>query len=178
MSLRDQLLKAGLVSEEKVKAFESGKKSDSHRAKKDRQVAAERNAEAEAVRKERETAKARKRAQDRELNDARKARLKQREDAARAHQLMDSHRLPVPPDSEQRYNFQQGKYIRSIRVSDEQQRLLAAGRLGILRNDRNRFDYPVVSRDVALKLQAIHPSWVLCLHEEGDPDADPFANWD
>lgn len=178
MSLRDQLLKAGLVSEEKVKAFESGKKSGDHRAKKDRQMAAAKKAETQAARQALEAEAARKRARDRELNDARRARLKQREDAARAHQLMDTHRVTVPPASEQRYNFQQGKYIRSIRVGEEQQRLLAAGRLGIIRNDRNRFDYPIVPRDIALKLQAIHPSWVLCLHDEGDPDADPFADWD
>ncbi|MDS4031794.1 MAG: DUF2058 family protein [Candidatus Contendobacter sp.] len=169
MSLRDELLKAGLVSADKAKKLDSDGRKQDHQRKKNqalaeadaaRQVEARRQAEAEA---------ARKREQDRRLNLEREAEKKQRELVARARQLIDSHRLN-DPEAEILYNFldSDGRWIRAIRVTSAQRKALAMGRLAILRGDRHEFDFPLAPRETAMKLREFAPNRVMVLHPESD----------
>ncbi len=175
MSLRDQLLKAGLVSSEQVKQAEKSKKAQTHQAKKTRKPV---DPEAEQVRRAQEAEAAAKRERDRQLERERQGKRQQREAMLKARQLMDAHRVN-DPKAEHKYNFSHnGKVIRSVRVTESQQRLLGMGKLGIIRNDRDPYDYPLVPREIAEKIQALGPGWVMTLHDENDGSDDDWpADW-
>jgi uncharacterized protein YaiL (DUF2058 family) len=112
------------------------------------------------------------------LNQKREAEKQRREQAARARQLIDGHRLNEP-EAEQRYNFQDGRFVRSIRVTPAQRKALAMGRLAILRGYRGEFDFPLVPRETAQKLAEFAPERVLLLYPEssGEDAEDEWGDW-
>ena len=169
MSLRDELLKAGLASADKAKKLDADNRKQDYQRKKNKALAAEEAARQAEAHRQAEAEDARKREQDRQLNLAREAEKKQRELAARARQLIDSHRLN-DPKAEIYYNFldSDGHWIRAIRVTPTQRKGLAMGRLAILRGDRDEFDFALAPRDTALKLMEFAPERVLTLHPESD----------
>ncbi|HXH02684.1 MAG TPA: DUF2058 family protein [Candidatus Competibacteraceae bacterium] len=172
MSLRDQLLKAGLVSADKIKQAEAEARKQAHQGKKDKNAAA---AEAER-RRQQEAELARKREADRQRNLQREQERQRKEARERARQLIAANRANQK-DAEIRYNFQDGRYIRSLRVTAQQQKQLAAGLLGIARNDKDPFDFPLLPREAALKLREIMPEWVILLYEEGGAQEDDWPDW-
>ncbi|MFO1371637.1 MAG: DUF2058 family protein [Candidatus Competibacteraceae bacterium] len=178
MSLRDELLKAGLVASDKAKKQESDARKQDHQRKKSKALAAEEAARQAETRQRVAAETARKREHDRQLNQEREAEKQRRELAARARQLIDSHRLNEP-EAEVLYSFQDGHYIRSIRVTPPQRKALAAGRLAIVRGDRSKFDFPLVSRETAQKLAGFVPERVLLLHPESSDDEaeDEWGDW-
>ncbi|MFZ1641001.1 MAG: DUF2058 family protein [Candidatus Contendobacter sp.] len=173
MSLRDELLKTGLVSSDKAKKLESDTRKQDHQRKKGKELAAEEAMRQAEARRQVEIEAARKREQDRRLNLEREAEKKRRELVARAHQLIDSHRLN-DPKAEIFYNFldSDGRWIRAIRVIPSQRKALAMGRLAILRGDRSEFDFPLLPREIACKLAEFAPERVLLLHPESDGGDD------
>ena len=178
MSLRDELLKAGLVSADRAKKLESDTRNQQHQSKKNKTLAAEEAARQVETRRQAEAEAARKREQDRRLNLEREAEKKQRELIARARQLIDSHRLN-DPQAEIFYNFldSDGHWIRAIRVTPSQRKALAMGRLAILRGDRDEFDFPLAPRETAMKLAEFAPNRVMVLHPESeDSDAGEEEN--
>ncbi len=178
MSLRDELLKAGLVSADKAKKLESDTRNQEYQRKKSKALSAEEAGRQAEARQRAEAEAARKREQDRQLNQKREAEKQRREQAARARQLIDGHRLNEP-EADVLYNFQDGRYVRSIRVTPPQRKALALGRLAIVRGDRNEFDFPLVPRETALKLAEFSPERVLLLHPESgsDESEDEWGDW-
>jgi uncharacterized protein YaiL (DUF2058 family) len=178
MSLRDELLKAGLVSADKVKKLESDTRNQQHQHKKSKALAAQDAARQAEAHRRAEAEAARKREQDRQLNQKREAEKQRREQAARARQLIDGHRLNEP-EAEQRYNFQDGRFVRSIRVTVAQRKALALGRMAIVQGNRNEFDFALIPREIALKLAEFVPERVLLLHPEssGDETEDEWGDW-
>lgn len=169
MSLRDELLKAGLVSADKAKKLDSDSRKQDYQRKKNQTLAAEAAAQQAEIRRQAEVEAARKREQDRRLNLEREAEKKQRELIARARQLIDTHRLN-DPQAEIFYNFldSDGRWIRAIRVTPSQRKALAMGRLAILRGDRDEFDFSLAPREIAMKLEEFAPGRVMALHPESD----------
>ena len=166
MSLQEQLLKAGLVSAEKAKKLESESRKQAHQTRKNKTVAVAEAARQEEERHRLEAEAVRKRAHDRQLNREREAQKKLKEDMARARQLIDSRRLNAA-DADIPYNFVlDGRYIRSVRVTREQQRQLAMGRIGIVCNFDDEYDFPLLPRETALKLAELVPTGLLVLHPE------------
>lgn len=176
MSLRDELLKAGLVAADRAKKFESSHRKQEHQRKKGQEAAAQEAARQAEAHRQAEAETARKREQDRRLNLEREAEKKVRELAARARQLIDAHRLN-DPEAEIFYNFldRDGHWIRAIRVTPTQRRGLALGHLAILRGDRHEFDFLLAARETAAKLTEFAAERVLVLHPEStvlDEDAE------
>ncbi len=167
MSLRDELLKAGLVASEQVKKRDSDTRRQEHQRKKNKALGAEEAARREEARQWAEAEATRKREQDRRLNQQREAEKQHRELAARARQLIDAHRLNEP-SAEAIYNFQDGRFIRAVRVTPAQRKALATGRLAIVRGDRSEFDFPLLFREIAAKLAQFSPERVLLLYPESD----------
>ncbi len=167
MSLRDELLKAGLASAARAKQLDADARKQDHQRKKNQAQAKEEAAQQAELRRQAEVEAAQKRERDRQLNLAREAEKRQREQAARARQLIDSHRLNSP-DAEILYNFldRDRRWIRAIRVLPAQRQGLALGRLAIAHGDRHDFDYPLIPREIAVKLAEFAPEWVLLLHPE------------
>ena len=178
MSLRDQLLKAGLVSEEQVKKTEAEAKKSKHKKNKNRVLAAEDASRKAEEKRKREAEQAEKREQDRQLNEKREAVKRRRENAARIKQLLENNRVN-DAKAEIPYNFQAGKSIRKVRVTNKQQTHLALGRLGIVRNPYDEFDFPIVPRDTAEKLGEIDAALVLLLYPLSNKleEEDEWGDW-
>jgi len=175
MSLRDQLFKAGLVDAGKVQKTEAEKRKKGHKLKKDKQLAAS-EVERRQAEQQRQTAEAEaRRERDRELNRQREAQKREREREAMVKQLIDTQaRRPGP--GETLFNFAEERWIRSLRMSDSEHRQLGRGQLAIVRGDRD-FDYRLLPRAAALRLQELAPSRILLLQDEGG-DADADFSWD
>ena len=178
MSLRDELLKAGLVPSDHAKKLESETRKQGHQLKKSKALAAEDAARQADAQRRADAEIARKREQDRQLNLKRETEKRRREQTARARQLIDSHRLN-DREAELPYNFQEGRLIRSIRVTPVQRKALALGRMAILRGDRNEFDFPLVPRETALKVAEFAPERVVLLYPEssGEENEDDWGDW-
>ena len=179
MSLRDQLLKAGLVSAEQAKKAERQTRKLNHQVKKDKVLAEQTRQEQQEQQRQLAEQAQQKRDRDRELNQRREQEQNRKALLARVRQMLTQHRQNHP-DAELLFNFQFGKKIRRVRVTAEQQRQLAMGRLGVARNPHDAFDYPLVPRAVALKLAALGDEFMAVLHPETDrldEDDDWPADW-
>jgi uncharacterized protein len=122
-TLREQLLKAGLVTEKQAR--------DSQRQKQkppSRHSPAPPASETQAAQ-----AQARKIARDQELNKQRQQAAAAKARAVEINQLMDQHRLPKIVEGEDRFNFVAGKKLLFIRVDASMRAGLNEGRLFIVR---------------------------------------------
>lgn len=185
MSLRDQLVKSGLVSKEKAKKVEREKGRKRHQAHRDREVRAalerEKRAQQEAIAAEDE----RKRHADRERNRKIEERTLHNQLRGEARVLIDQKRITIPKEAENRFNFtSDGRKIRSLLVTDELSRRLSEGELAICRNDRDGYDFPLLPVGDAERLLEIEKitgeRWVYFLvdpEEVSDAD-DEWAAWD
>ncbi len=143
-SLREQLLKAGLVDPRQARKAEAGKVRD----KKGRNArqASPPSASAQAAQR---TA-AEKAARDRALNLQRQAKAERKAAAAQIQQIIEQNRLPRD-DGEIGYHFIDGSKVRKVYVTEGLHEQLTSGRLSIVKlNGR----YDVVPVDAAEKIRA------------------------
>ena len=184
MSLRDQLLKAGVVSEDRAKKVEQDKKKTKHQAYRDKDVKAkldaEKKAQQDAILASEKAQKAKAQESNQEVS------LKQQRKALRveARRIIDQKRVNVEKANDQ-FNFSSdGKKIRYVSVTAEQRKQLGNGNLAICRNDRDGFDYPLIPKENALRLVEIDKlmdeRWVYLLidPQEVVDNADEWAAWD
>ncbi|PWV65911.1 DUF2058 family protein [Plasticicumulans acidivorans] len=174
MSLRDQFLKAGLVTADAVKKAETEKRKQQHQSTK--QSAKGKQAGPSEEQRQRQAEQEAKRQRDRELNARKEAERKRQADLARAKQIIEANRQN-DPQAEDRYNFQEGRFVRSVRVTDAQRRLIAMGKLGVARMDARGFDFVLIPREAALKVQEICPERLSLLFEECDSLEDDDWGW-
>jgi len=171
-SLRDQLVKSGLVTKEKadLAAAKSRKKAKGKR----------RADNPNAALIEREAAQ--KKARDKHLNAEREA--KRQAEARRAavkqqiKRLIDDHAI-ADFRGEVAYNYQAGRRVKQVFVKQEVHEKLAAGDLGITRLDGKTF---LVPAGAAEKILELNPDWMVWLvrpeePREADPD-DPYAGYE
>lgn len=162
-SLKEQLLKAGLVSQQQAKkaAHEKRKEKDGG---KQQQAAAEAARRAEAAKAER----------DRELNRQRQEEAERKANAAAIRQLIEANRLDKT-DGEVPYNFTDGSKIRRIYVTAELHAQLIKGTLCIAKLGGR---HELVRPEVAEKIQARDPSRVIMPApdtKDNPPVDDPYA---
>jgi hypothetical protein len=168
-SLQDQLLKAGLVDEQRLKDARSTKHKQA------KQGAQRRAPVDNEARQAAERARREKIERDRELN-----RRRQEEAALRAaeneiRQLIHTHRV-VRDRGDLAFNFTDGTTLKRIYVTQEQQARLVVGSLAIVRQDAF---YEVVPAEIAERVRARDPSLVLVHNQpsaESDTD-DPYADY-
>ena len=161
-SLRDQLLKAGLADEQRVKQVETEKRRDRKRQK-PRKGQAQQKPDA-AKRAEREAAE--KRERDRRLNQARDQDRQRIANEKAARELVVKNEIPHGEEGDQPFNFTHGERIKKIHVSEKQRRELAEGRIAIART-RGRFR--LVPRAVADKVMPMAP-FLIAFVSDGKPD--------
>lgn len=165
-SLRDQLVKAGLV--------------DAHRA---RQAEAERRRQGRQERGGRPApggpgpgrSRAQKAERDRELNRQRQAEAQRRALAAEVADLVRAHRVS-PEGGEVAYHFTDGKTVKRLFVTRAQQGQLAAGHLAVVREGQG---YALVPADAAEKIGARDPACIVVLNrpEPAVEADDPYAGY-
>nr|MBO2509817.1 DUF2058 domain-containing protein [Gammaproteobacteria bacterium] len=167
MSLRDQLLKAGLVNEKQVKQAEKQKQKQ-QRLEKKGQAEADKSSKLAA-----QKALAEKAARDQELNRLRQEKAQKKAEAAQIKQLIERSRLPKL-NTEDYYNFVDDKKVKRLSVNDMMRDKLSRGSLAIVRHAGG---YEVIPREAALKIQQRDPARIVLLNtpsQAPDPD-DPYA---
>lgn len=166
---QEQFLKAGLVDSDRVKKAKAEKRKQSKQRKG--------SPDAEEVKRAAKRAAAQKAEHDRRLNEKRQEEAARREIAAQIRQLIESHREPLG-DGDIPYNFVDGKRVRRLHVSENQQKQLTAGKLAVVKLEGK---YDLVPADVAEKIRSRNERCVVVLNEPrgqsaGDED-DPYAEY-
>jgi uncharacterized protein YaiL (DUF2058 family) len=129
LSLREQLLKAGLVTEKQVQQVEREQRQRHFQTPRGRKQKPQDPSPAElAARK----AAAEKAARDAEANRRKQEKLERRAKYAEIKQLVAAHQI-ARVETEDYYNFQVGTQIRRIEVTPELRRRLIDGEIAIVR---------------------------------------------
>ena len=173
-SLRDQLLKAGLVDEKRAKKAKHAERQQQRQALKARKSGKKPQPEQEA---EQAAERAR---QEREMHAQLSRALNRERDASHAlkalrtelRKLLERHAQAFDR-GDVRYNFSENRKIKRIYVTRKQQQALAAGDLAIVSWDGRHLLVPTeIGRRVLEKL----PETVVVIAEREtiDPD-DPYA---
>jgi uncharacterized protein len=166
-TLQEQLLKAGLVSEQRLKETRSTKRKAA------KQGAKSTSSQDEQARQAADRARAEKAARDRELNRQRQEDADRRARENELRQLIHTHRL-VREGGELAYNFTDGRALKRLYVNKDQQARLVDGRLAVVRQDAF---YELIPAEIAERVQARDPGRVLVWNRpapkpEGE---DPYA---
>ena len=178
LSLQEQLLKAGLVTEAQARTAKSDKYKANQRG---------RNANAAVANETKELAQkaqAEQTARDKELNRLKQEQEAQKQAAAQVRQLIVQHRLQIDDDAVDRYDdsfayhfIDQGK-IKKLFVPEDIRQLIADGRLAVVRLGRR---YEIVKVDIADKIKARAPDCVVVHNQSpGATSVDgngPYADY-
>jgi uncharacterized protein len=165
-SLQEQLLKAGLVSQQKAKQTKTEKRKD---AKTRGQVA---DPVAEERHRRAEQAQAEKAERDRVLNRERQEAARRAALANELRQLIHAHRV-TRDRGEVAFNFADGKALKRIYVSPEQQLGLADGRLAVVRQDRF---YELIPGEIAERVRTRDPDLVVVQNQrQPEPVVEPTS---
>jgi uncharacterized protein YaiL (DUF2058 family) len=162
-SLRDQLLKAGLVSEQQIKQTQSKKRKQKRAIDPDEQ----------ARQREAARAAAEKKRHDLELNRQRDEEARRKAEVVALWQLVRDNRI-ARDHGDLAYNFSDGKTLKRLYVNSEQQRGLVEGRLAIVRQDAF---YELVPVAIAERLAAHDPALVLVHNQPADDGDDDYAEY-
>lgn len=169
LSLRDQLLKAGLVNEKQVKQAERSQKKQQRLVQKN-QAQADESSQQAALQ-----AQAEKQARDQALNLEQKEKAEKKAIKAQIKQLIEGSRLPKL-DSDDYFNFADRGKVKRIAVNDMMRDKLSRGTLAIV---SHAGAYEIIPRDVALKIQERDEQRIVLLsaaNEKVENDADdPYA---
>jgi uncharacterized protein YaiL (DUF2058 family) len=171
LSLRDQLLKAGLVTEKQVEDAERQKKRQQYVQPRGRKAPTGPTPQQLAVQR----AAAEKAARDVELNRKKQEKADRRARFAQIKQLVEQHQVPRV-ETDDYYNFVDGTKIRRISVTPELRGRLVAGTLAIVRNEgRYAFVPQEVAEDIRQRVEraVIH-------HNRPAPEAagdDPYKDF-
>lgn len=177
-SVRDQLLKLGVVNERKVADAKREQRAGAKQAKKARKSRGKGDAAVVSEDSARARAEAALKARtERDKEAARKKRLNEERSALKAQiaQIIDRRREPRTK-GEIPYNFVHGKKVKRIYVTQELLDGLSAGQMGVVRTGE-RFE--VVRREVFERLGEIDPNATVSLHpirQEAADEDDPYAD--
>ncbi len=167
LSLRDQLLKAGLVNEKQAK--QAGKqKQKQQRLEKKGQIEVDDSQKQAALQ-----IKTDKVAKDQELNRQQQEKAQRKAITAQIKQLIETSRLPKL-NSDDYYNFVDDKKVKRLPVNNLMRDKLSRGSLAIVRHGGG---YEVIPREAALKIQERDERRIVLLNTPTKvPDEDdPYA---
>lgn len=173
-ALRDQLLKAGVVSEKQAKQAAKEKQKDLQRQHGQGKATAQ-----EEEKRRLQKAQAEKLERDRLLNQQRQEQAEKKAIAAQIRQLVEQNRQPKG-DGDTPYNFADGGKVKRLYLSDKVRERIAKGQLAIIRLDK---EYELVPPEIAEKIQARDANSVVVFNlskpsapAEMPPD-DPYAKY-
>lgn len=167
---QEQLLKAGLVSKQKVRDTKTQKRRD-RKAKVDdgsevlkQEIAAKKQAQIE---------------KDRALNEQRFAQATEKGQVRGLITEFKRLAIEIPRDAEVKFNYTLGTKIYSIYVNDKLQSQLLNGQLGIVRHEEVSY---LVPHKLAERVQLLVPEWCGYLWQQDDnkqvvEEEDPYADY-
>ncbi len=167
-SLADQLLKAGLVDEKKVKQVRKEKKKKQKQQFKSKEVSVDESKVAA------QQVKAQQQQKSRELNLKRESESHAKAIAAQIRQLIKNNAMPREGDVA--YNFVDSGKVKKFYVNTKMQVELENGRLAIVRLGS---DYEVVPTVIAEKIAQRDAGTVIAINrnESAVDEDDPYADY-
>ena len=174
LSLREQLLKAGLVTEKQAKQAERTTSDQRHRQAKGGKRSPPPPPEPT---KSAQQAQAAKLLRDQELNRKQQEKAARKARAAELRQLVEQLRLPRP-ESDEYYNFVDGGRVRRLQITPELRARLAAGTVSIVRYDGR---YDLVPADVLERIRERHADAIVANPVADSPmppaEDDPYKDF-
>lgn len=170
MSLRDQLMQAGLISEKQARQANKQKHEQRRQQARgqpppvdEQKLAAQRALQAKVDR-------------DAELNRQLREKVEAKMRRAEIRQLIGLHRLAKPAGDEyEYYNFIDGRKIKRLPITPEQRKRLVSGDLEIARFEGR---YDLVPKAIAQRLREKDPRAVIARGESGAVDEnDPYKDY-
>lgn len=168
-AFQDQLRKAGLVDEKKVKKAKKEKYQQSKKQGKNAVVEDEAKLLARKAMEE-------KAARDRELNRQKKEEADKKAVVAQIRQLITMNALSKD-DGELAYNFSDAGVVKKLYVNEQTQRLIVNGRLTIVKLDDS---YELVPTAVADKIAQRDDTYLILRNEQQEQsidEDDPYADY-
>jgi uncharacterized protein len=172
MSLREQLLAAGLGNKKQARQADQQQKQQQHQQAKNRVAREEQEKRAAEARAK---AQAEKAARDAELNRKRQENAERKERWAQIKQLIEQHKLPKP-DSEEYFNFIDRGKVRRITADAGLRERLMSGTVMIARCEGR---YDLVLAEIAERIRERDERAVVKLNAaEAAPTADdPYKDY-
>ena len=178
-SLQEQLLKAGLVDENKLKQAAKEKQKNSKQSRKKTGKSLKKKVAAPPT--DAQKRQAERVARDRELNEKRKQALEQKAIAAQVKQLIETNKVDRSK-GEIPYSFVYRNKVKKMYIGETEKNLLAAGRLAIvttvINHEGRRFE--LVPMEVAQKIAERDPETIIELNQQDDSvtsEDDPYADY-
>jgi len=167
---QEQLLKAGLVSKQKVQNAKTQKRRD-RKAKVDDGSAA---LKAQIANQKRQQAE-----KDKALNEQRFAEATEKGQVRGLITEFKRLAIATPRDAEIKFNYTLGTKIYSLYVNDKLQNQLLNGQLGIVRHEEVSY---LVPHKLAERVQLLVPDWCGYLWQQDDnqqvvEEDDPYADY-
>jgi uncharacterized protein YaiL (DUF2058 family) len=176
MSLRDQLLKAGLVTEKQTKDAE--RQASQQQRQRQKQQPRDKRAtvsEAETAARQTQAAKA---ARDQELNRRQKEQAAAKGRQAQIDQLIEQNQLPRP-QTEELYNFLDGNRVRRIPADAAVRARIGRGEIAIVRGSGR---YGLVTAETAARIRERDARavivWITAKQEPPPPADDGYAGFE
>jgi len=168
-AFQEQLLKAGVVSKDKVNKANKSKHKQAKQRPKDQTT------EADERKREIKQAALDKAERDRELNRLKLEEENKKAIAAQIRQLVEMNRISTG-DGETAYNFEDDKKIKHIYVTDDMRKQIVNGRLAIVQLDEK---YALVPKVVADKIMQRDASFVIVCNEttQASDEDDEYADY-
>lgn len=172
MSLREQLMAAGLGTKKQARQADQQQKQQQHQQAKNRALREEQEKRAAEARAQAQAAKA---ARDAELNRKRQENAERKEKWAQIKQLIEQHRLPKP-DSEEYFNFIDRGKVRRITADNDLREKLKSGVLVIARCEGR---YDLVTAEIGERIRERDERAVVKLNaDEAQPsEDDPYKDF-
>jgi uncharacterized protein YaiL (DUF2058 family) len=172
MSLREQLLAAGLGTKKQARQADQQQKQQQHQQAKNRALREEQEKRAAEARAK---AQAEKAARDAELNRKRQENAQAKEKWAQIKQLIQEHRLPKP-DTDEYFNFIDRGKVRRITADSALRERLMNGSVMIARCEGR---YDLVLPEIAERIRERDARAVVKLNaEESKPsEDDPYKDY-
>ena len=172
LSLREQLLAAGLSTKKQAKQIEQQQRQQAWRNPETPAAVEQKRAAAHAQ------AQATKAARDQELNRKRQEEAERRARWAQIKQLIEQHAIPRP-ESEECFNFVDGRKIRRISADAALREQIISGAVAIVRCEGK---YHLVPAETAARIGEREPRAVVALNQQMDKPSetsedDPYKNF-
>lgn len=174
LSLREQLLKAGLVTEKQAKQADRSESQQRHQQKK---AGSRTPAAPPAPAKAAQQAQAAKLLRDAEMNRKQREKAERKARAAELKQLVEQLRVP-PPESDDWFNFVDDGKVRRVPATPDLRARIVSGRVAIVRSEGH---YHLVPSDTLARIRERHADAIVSLPAEPtsstpQPD-DPYKDF-
>lgn len=175
MSLRDQLVKAGLRSKKDAKKAANKLKVEKKKKRKAQKKGESFTTEAEQLKADIAAKQQEQLARDQELNASIREEQEKAEQRIRAGEIIYSNAVFEKRPSNAYYFVEavgEQKFVRMVKTTEKQVNQLATGLLGIVKVELNSDQFRILPAADCARVSELMPELVICLHPAGEFQPD------